>query len=335
MWKNRKFVKKTGMDGSVKISVIVTFFNASGLVGRCAASLFGQTLKEGIEYIFIDDGSDDGSAGQLQDVIRDYPERKECIKVLSNATKTGTSYSREKGLTEARGEFVIFCDADDWVELQMLAKMLRVAEVTEADVTCCGFMLEKPYKSVPVLFKSQKFPPLDEAPLDTLHFSGCNKLIRRSVIADNGLHFFQGIDRWEDMGLLSRIFACTQKIHIINKPYYHYRRVEGMSITTSRMERVLDDHLRMAEVLSAWFAEHFGNRHDRFVNYMKFCAKIKLMRGATRDAVRWKNTFPESNRHIMGYRNIPLHYRIAFLLAYMMPLPVLRIADRLFPAPKC
>lgn len=312
------------MPNDLRISVIIVFHNAARYIGKCAGSLMGQTMKDEIEFIFIDDGSTDNSTDILQDLFAAYPERKHQVRILHNSTNKGTAYSREKGISEAGGEFITFCDVDDWVEPQMYSGMLAAA--TGADIVCCGYVLEKPKKPTAVMFSSLKFPELDNTPLDTLHFALWNKIIRRGVVTENDLHFFPGIDRWEDLGMLARIFACTRKIKILDKTYYHYRRVAGKSITTSKMERVLDDHLKMAAALSEWFSGKFGNRYSLFVNFVKFSAKIKLMRGVTCDAVRWKRTFPESDCHITEYKNIPTIYRLAFLLASRMPACLLKVA---------
>lgn len=317
------------MSDRVKISVIVPFFNAERHIGRCAGSLMRQTLSDGIEFVFIDDGSTDNSAAELERALSGFPEREAQIRMLSNDGNRGTAFSRERGLQEAHGEFVVFCDADDRVEPPMYAEMLAEAERTGADIVSCGFVVESPSGSSTQLFKSPIFPRLNDIPLDTLHFSMCNKIVRRSLITGNNLHFFPGIDCWEDLGMMARIFAITERISIIDRAYYHYRRVGGESITTSRMGRVLADHLLMADALSGWFAENYGSRYDRFVNYMKFSAKIKLMRRGTRDVKRWKATYPETNHNIMGYKNIPLYYRLAFWSAAHTPTFLLKCADRL------
>ena len=303
------------MQERIKISVIVPFFNVEKFIGKCAGSLMRQTLRDSIEYLFVDDGSTDNSAAELERALSGFPERKAQIRMLSNDGNRGTAFSRERGLQDAQGEFVVFCDADDRVEPQMYAGMLAEAERTGADIVCCGFIVESASGSSIKGFKSSTFPPLNEAPLDTLHFSMCNKIVRRALITQNGLHFFPGIDCWEDLGMMARILAVTDKISVIDKAYYRYRRVAGESITTSRMERVLADHLLMADALSDWFHGKFGNRYDKFLNYLKFTAKIKLMRRGTRDVKRWKATFPETNRNIMGYKNIPFLYRMAFWTA--------------------
>lgn len=317
------------MQERIKISVIVPFFNVEKFIGKCAGSLMRQTLRDSIEYLFVDDGSTDNSAAELERALSGFPERKAQIRMLSNDGNRGTAFSRERGLQDAQGEFVVFCDADDRVEPQMYAEMLAEAERTGADIVCCGFIVEGASGNSIKSFKSSTFPPLNEAPLDTLHFSMCNKIVRRSLITQNDLHFFPDIDCWEDLGMMARILAVTDSTSIIDKAYYHYRRAAGESITTSRMERVLADHLLMADALSDWFHGKFGNRYDKFANYLKFTAKIKLMRRGTRDVERWKATFPETNRHIMSYKNIPLYYRLAFWSAAHTPTFLLKCADRL------
>ena len=104
------------MQERIKISVIVPFFNVEKFIGKCAGSLMRQTLRDGIEFLFIDDGSTDNSAAELERALSGFPERKAQIRMLSNDDNRGTAFSRERGLQEAQGEFVVFCDADDRVE---------------------------------------------------------------------------------------------------------------------------------------------------------------------------------------------------------------------------
>ena len=56
-------------------------------------------------------------------------------------------------------------------------------------------------------------------PLDTLHCSLWNKIIRRSVIVDNGIRFFEGVNCWEDLGLWFRVAVATRRIVIYNRPF--------------------------------------------------------------------------------------------------------------------
>lgn len=201
--------------------------------------------------------------------------------------------------------------------------MLRVAEASHADMVCTPYIVERGKgKRSTVSFPSLDFPQLNDMPLDTLHGSLWNKIVRRSVINEHNIRFFEGINCWEDLGLMFRIVIATRRIVIYNQAYYHYRRSDSHTLSTNSMARVLNDHLRMAEAVESWFStqpESLMQRFMPFILFLKFTAKIKLLRGHNRDLQRWRATYPESNDHIMQYRNIPRFYRWLFYLAHHLP----------------
>lgn len=142
---------------------------------------------------FVNDSSTDASEAVLQAVVSSYPQRRDQVTVLRNDINRGSAYSRQRGVDAASGEFVIHCDADDWVDAEMYGTMLRVADSTGADVVCTPYYLEKGKgRCDTVGFPSLDYPQLNDMPLDTLHCSLCNKIIRRSVIIDNGIRFLRG-----------------------------------------------------------------------------------------------------------------------------------------------
>ncbi len=307
-------------EKAIKISVVVPMYNAAATIERCAASLLRQTVGDAVEYIFVDDASTDGCVDVLKDVLRRYPNR--AVSIINNSRNMGSAYSREVGMNAARGEFVIHCDADDWIDPNLYEVMLFKAEQTGADVVCCPFSLcsDETVKGHIINFTVPKID-LNDCPLDTLHFSLCNKIVRRSIIRDNHLHFFNGINCWEDLGLMSRVLVFVGSVEFVDGVYYYYRRAAGKSQTTSDMNRVLLDHLRLADCLCGWFDEKgLGKKYAPFLKFLKFTAKIKMLRGRNKDLRRWKSTYPETNEGIMRYRHVPLPYRIAFYLVAHLPI---------------
>lgn len=99
-----------------KISIIIPVYGVEKCIERCARSLFEQTLKEGIEYIFIDDCTPDKSIEIVKRVLEEYPERKEQVKIVRHEHNRGVAAARNTALDAATGEFVFFVDADDWIE---------------------------------------------------------------------------------------------------------------------------------------------------------------------------------------------------------------------------
>ena len=157
----------------------------------------------------------------------------------------------------------------------------------------------------------------------------CNKIIRRSVIVDNGIRFFEGVNCWEDLGLWFRVAVATRRIVIYNRPFYHYRKETTDSLSTERMDRVLADHLAFVDGMDRWFASMppaYAERYSQFILFARFTAKIKMLRGSHRDIVRWRSTYPETNAHIWSFSNIPYVYRLCFLLADRLPLWMVKAA---------
>ena len=108
-----------------KISVIIPVYKVAAYIKRCAESLLSQTLSS-VEFIFVDDASPDNSIDLLRDLISFFPDRD--VKIITHDVNKGLPSARNTGLKEAQGEFIYHCDSDDWVEVDILEKMLAAAE---------------------------------------------------------------------------------------------------------------------------------------------------------------------------------------------------------------
>ena len=100
-----------------KVSVIIPVRNAEKYLGECLDSVLGQTLKD-VEVLCVDDGSTDGSAK----ILSDYAAKDGRIRILRQPA-SGAGVARNRGLAEARGEYLFFCDADDWIDRDTLGSM--------------------------------------------------------------------------------------------------------------------------------------------------------------------------------------------------------------------
>lgn len=130
----------TDKQASISVSVIVPFYNCEPFFEQCLHSLFQQTLAN-IQYIFIDDCSTDNSYMKLQQVIEQYPERKKQTTLLTNKTNQGPAHSRYLGFCQAKGEFIICLDADDWCELDMLLSLYDLAVQQSADIAVMDYYM--------------------------------------------------------------------------------------------------------------------------------------------------------------------------------------------------
>ena len=106
----------------MKLSVIIPCYNAEKYLGECLDSLLAQDVKD-FEIILIDDGSRDGTA----QLARRYAQQDERIRLIGQEN-AGVSAARNAGLRIARGEWVLFVDADDVLPQSALGKLLSCAK---------------------------------------------------------------------------------------------------------------------------------------------------------------------------------------------------------------
>ena len=102
---------------NIKVSIILPVYNCETYLNRCLDSLLNQTF-ENIEIIAINDGSTDRSL----EILDIYAKNDNRIKVI-NKKNTGVSDTRNIGLDESKGDYIVFVDSDDWIELNMIEDM--------------------------------------------------------------------------------------------------------------------------------------------------------------------------------------------------------------------
>ena len=112
-----------------KLSIIIPVHNEEPSLRRCIDSILSQTYKD-LEIICIDDGSSDGSAGILQDYINREPR----VQATAFQRRLGTVLARKLALLDARGEYIMFADADDMLLPGACETAVRLMKETKADV---------------------------------------------------------------------------------------------------------------------------------------------------------------------------------------------------------
>lgn len=115
------------------VTVVIPCYNGERFVDRCLSSIERQTYHH-LQVLLIDDGSTDGSVERA----KAYRE----VTVVSNDRNRGLSYSRNRGIEMAEGKYVHFVDVDDEVNSRFYESMVRYAELSQADVTACGYICQ-------------------------------------------------------------------------------------------------------------------------------------------------------------------------------------------------
>ena len=219
-----------------KVSVIVPVFNVERYLGECLDSILGQTLRD-IEVLCVDDGSTDSSAK----ILSDYAVRDNRVRVLERDGK-GAARARNLGLREAIGEYVFFCDSDDWIDRDTLGWMYGAAVRPGADVAVTGMRyfdsetrreLRVRKAGADARRLPRPFAPLqlEGALFTSLRAQTGGKLFRRAFVQALELEFQDQV-RANDIAFVATALAAAERIVVDDRARYHYRKNHGGNLSS-------------------------------------------------------------------------------------------------------
>ncbi len=308
-------------ENSPKVSVIIPIYNVERFIKRCAESLMKQTLND-MEFIFVDDCSSDNSIDILKRIVEEYPNRN--VSVLKQPVNRGVSAARELALSKATGKYIGFCDSDDWVDIDMYEKLVKLAELSSADIVGCGFILHTRNK-----IEECKFPSNHDNKgfIFSPHcFGGIygalwNKLIRRDFFCLYDKKMWKGIAMWEDSCMLTPLRLHSSKTVFIDECLYHYN-VNTNSMTTKFSIKKVNDAIEATKRLEYYFlTEGLTEEAASLVSFLKIASKEVLLRFPRKEYIRmWKKIFPEAKWHIMQYPNWGGGLKARALLVTFLPI---------------
>ncbi len=295
-----------------KVSVIIPVYKVEKYISRCVRSLMEQTLPD-VEYVFVDDASPDKSIDILEDVLSEYPQHAERVRILHHNQNKGLPAARNTGLAAATGEYVFHCDSDDFVELNALEKLYEAAQEKHAEIVWCDYYITYPDKE---RYLSQ---PSYSTPWDALHGILCgkmkynvwNKLVKRSLYVDNHITFPEGKAMGEDITMM-KLFPHATNVAYVSLPLYHYEQGNVSSITRHFTSQHLESLRSNSEDLLAYMKSLYGDSID--VQLYSFMLLIKWPFLCSSDTVlykEWKKWYPEANPFIWSDPNV--NKRIKFV----------------------
>ena len=170
------------------VSIIVPIYNVEKYLPRCMDSLLSQTLRD-IEIILVDDGSPD-NCGIMCD---QYAFGDSRIKVV-HKNNEGLGLARNSGMEVAIGEYTAFIDSDDYIDKNMMLKLYREAQCSNADVVYCNFLSE---------CQKGKWKPINEVYTKTIWEGACVKTFMLDMVASEP---YVKVDRLHQMSVWHGIY---------------------------------------------------------------------------------------------------------------------------------
>lgn len=234
----------------MKVSVIIPFYGVEAFIDHCARSLLEQTWQD-IEFIFVNDGTQDRSMEILTEVLAQYPDR--AVKIIEQPN-AGLPQARLSGLRQASGEYVLHVDSDDWLEPDMVEKMARAAQADDADMVYC-YAIKEMGNGKRRLIRDGRYADCPSFARDMLQFRAhgylWNKLIRRSLFRKD--LFNPTIGMHEDMVLLAQVLGLGRRCVRVPEVLYHYRRDNAGTISQQQKNvRDVDSARSFLQLYAFW-----------------------------------------------------------------------------------
>ena len=268
------------------ITVVIPVYNCEAYLCQCLDSLLSQTYKA-LEIILVDDGATDTSP----DICDMYEAEKLVVKVI-HKINGGAAAARKTGLEQASGKYVLFVDADDWVEPNYVERLLSDAKAQNADVVLGTFRCyaegnytdynhllpagfynrQRCEKEIfPVMLSSNPFYSFGVSP------SMCGKLFRTEIAKKNLQALDTGIIFGEDGCFTYSALLDCESIAITDANGYIYRQ-NSASATHRFNEKLLPDGKKLKAFLENLAKEKNWNVNSQIDEYMAYVCNYTVTR---------------------------------------------------------
>lgn len=223
------------------VSIIIAAYNSEKYIERCLSSIKNQYHKN-IEIIVIDDGSTDGTGALIDKALSgDWRAR------VIHQNNQGVSQARNRGIDLASGEYLFFCDADDWLEVDAIGSLFRTAKKEQLDIVYFDHFRDSKAESKVIKLFPKSFVSKSDATVNdalraaALYVPSANfktkcfskvlygggaawkYIISRRVVLENKVRFDSRLDgMMEDAVFSFDVIKYCINIGYISRPMYHY-----------------------------------------------------------------------------------------------------------------
>ncbi len=237
-----------------KISIIVPAYNVENYVGECIESLIAQTYKN-LEVIIVDDGSKDNTGK----IIDQYAEKDKRILVV-HQKNGGLPHARNTGLQYASGDYIMFLDSDDWLDMNCCEIVLNKIQSFDADLLFFEYSKEYKNKTVKMKTYGQKELKFDLTGVkefflyDMRTITAWGKIYKSEIIGNQ--RYNESMKTAEDVDFNFRVYKKTKRALYIDDNLLHYRILENSAI--HGFDPKIDDKLsNVIDSLYEWAQEDF------------------------------------------------------------------------------
>lgn len=298
-----------------KISVIVPVYNSEKYLHRCIDSILAQTFTD-FELLLVDDGSKDKSGVICDDYVTTDPR----VRVF-HKPNGGVSSARNLGLDNARGEWICFVDADDWLTQDAYETIICNIKSYKTEIVGFGFWSVFKAQTYPVEYPSIENGKIYFMREMLLHGWTVvwNTFFRKDFLNYYKIRFTESISIGEDLELLFRAYLHANEIVVIDKLLYYYNRMNENSALHRMTVKQSDDIIRANLSLAQFFKDN--NVYDKFRDIIAWkVLKAKhdyVLDAKTHD--KFLSIYPECHKYILSCPTINKKIKIMmWLLTHRM-----------------
>jgi glycosyltransferase EpsH len=223
------------------VSIVVPVYNVEKYLFQCLDSIVNQTYTN-LEIIVVNDGSPDNS----HLIVEEFSKNDSRIKII-NQENAGLSAARNTGIKEATGEYLMFVDSDDWVDVAIVEKLL--SKIDGVELVVCSYYRSYENTVIPRFFdmegiiKGEVFQRRlvglignelnDPSQADSL-VTIWGKLYKLSIVKQKELNFVstKEIGTCEDLIFNIQYVDYIENVIVLNLPLYYYRKSNNTSFTS-------------------------------------------------------------------------------------------------------
>ena len=207
----------------------------------------------------------------LKEVIEDYHEKKDSVRVINHEMNKGLAAARNTALFNSLGEFVYCVDSDDWLEPDTVELLMSRQLEKDSDIVSGNYLIHN--ENADCLLVTRHYKDKEQMVLQMMqrtwdHFLA-GKMIRRSLFIENGLRWNEGLDVAEDRYMMTLLAYHASAYDQVNSLVYHYERRNTRALTnTVDVQKVLRNQRQ--ELGNVLLLEEFFR--DKETDYQEACS---------------------------------------------------------------
>jgi len=236
---------------NIPVSIIIPIFNCDQYLEKCLNSVVNQTLKD-IQIICINDGSKDNSL----EILNEFCTKDQRIEIINLNENRGQSFARNLGLDIAKGNFIGFVDADDFVDLDYFEKLYNEAIKNDCEIVMAGIRLYKRSGKTKIIdnFKNKILLNNNEKISHLNNGSTCTKIFSHNLISKYNITFPEDLIYEDNVFLIKAVLNAT-KICTLHNCFYNYLNNSQSTMQSHDNElKKNNSRIRILEILMDIFS---------------------------------------------------------------------------------